>query len=232
MRNTLGKLCVILATLLLLFSVGFFTVSVILRDGDYIENKYRSLNVSEQMGMTTPDLAAATNVLLDYMRGERANIRFAVNRLLASESNPSMLQEMRPWLKMAKLVAEYGASIMAMDPTHRELFINHYTQAQALQRLMYLLDISENQNPYQPGVRYGSQLLLPALNTLLARQVERYNQATGRSGKCRCGASVRWCRRGWRAGSRRRPGAVCRCWWGGSSPRLFSDPRGPPPSPC
>ena len=77
MRNSFGKLCVILATLLLLFSVGFFTVSVILRDEDYIEEKYRSLDVSEQMGMSTPDLAAATNVLLDYMRGERANIRYA-----------------------------------------------------------------------------------------------------------------------------------------------------------
>ena len=76
MRNSLGKLCIILATLLFLFSVGFFTVSAILRDEDYIEEKYRSLGVSEQMGMSTPDLAAATNVLLDYMRGERANIRF------------------------------------------------------------------------------------------------------------------------------------------------------------
>ena len=77
MRNSLGKLCVILATLLLLFSIGFFTVSALLRDGDYIEDKYRSLGVSEQLGISTPDLAAATNVLLDYMRGERANIRFA-----------------------------------------------------------------------------------------------------------------------------------------------------------
>ena len=77
MRHTLGKLCIILATLLLLFSVGFFTVSLILKDGESIEVRYRSLNVSEQMGMTTSDLAAATNVLLDYMRGERANIRFS-----------------------------------------------------------------------------------------------------------------------------------------------------------
>ncbi len=121
----------------------------------------------------------ATDSDLERIAIECQSIRFAVNRLLASESNPSMLEEMRPWLKMAKLVAEYGSSIMAMDPTRRETFLSHYKQAQTLQRLMYLLDISENQNPYQPGVRYGSQLLLPALNAHLARQVERYNTATG-----------------------------------------------------
>ena len=34
MRNTFGKLCVILAALVLLFSVAFFTVSLILKDSD------------------------------------------------------------------------------------------------------------------------------------------------------------------------------------------------------
>lgn len=77
MRNTLGKLCIILTTLLLLFSVGFYTVSLVLRDEEYIEDKYKSLGVGEQLGMSTPDLSAATDVLFSYMRGERANIRFA-----------------------------------------------------------------------------------------------------------------------------------------------------------
>ena len=77
MRNSLGKLCVILATLLILFSVGLYTVSLILRDSDYIEEKYRSLEVSEATGISTPDLSAATTALFDYMRGERVNIRFS-----------------------------------------------------------------------------------------------------------------------------------------------------------
>ncbi len=75
MRNTIGKLCAIIATLVLLFSVAFFTVSQILKDNDYIEQKYKELGVSAQMGMSTPDLSRATTALLDYMRGERANIR-------------------------------------------------------------------------------------------------------------------------------------------------------------
>lgn len=92
MRNSLAKLCVILATLLLLFSVGFFTVSALLRDGEFIEEKYRSLEVGDQMGMSTPDLVAATNALLDYMRGERANIRVAA-RVNGAELNDIFYHE-------------------------------------------------------------------------------------------------------------------------------------------
>lgn len=76
MRNVLGKLCVILATLLLLFSAGFGSISLVLKDNDYIEEQFQKQGVSELMGMSTPDLAAATDVLLSYMRGERENIHF------------------------------------------------------------------------------------------------------------------------------------------------------------
>ena len=74
MRNTVGKLCVIFATLLVIFAAAFFTVSLILKDGDYIEQKYKEQNVSQSLGVGTPDLFKATKALLDYMRGERANI--------------------------------------------------------------------------------------------------------------------------------------------------------------
>lgn len=79
MRNTIGKLLVIFAVLILLFSAAFQTVALILRDTGYIEQKYRELNVGETMEqkMSTPDLAGATEALLDYMRGERPNIKYA-----------------------------------------------------------------------------------------------------------------------------------------------------------
>ena len=75
MRNTIGKLCVIIATIVLLFSAGFFTVSLILKDNDAIEKQYRDLDVSSQVGISTPDLARATTAILDYMRGDRVNIK-------------------------------------------------------------------------------------------------------------------------------------------------------------
>lgn len=75
MRNTFGKLCIIFATLILLFSAAFFTISLILKDTDAIEQKYRELNVGADLQMSVPDLSKATTTLLEYMRGERANIK-------------------------------------------------------------------------------------------------------------------------------------------------------------
>lgn len=76
MRNSIGKLAVILGTILILFAAAFLSVSLVLRDSDFIEAKYREKNVGEELGMSTPDLAGATEALLEYMRGERANIRY------------------------------------------------------------------------------------------------------------------------------------------------------------
>ena len=80
MRNTFGKLCVIAATLLLLFSAAFFTVSLILRDSDLIGNLYKKPEIRRQVEAATgierqAEMENATIVLLEYMRGERTNIK-------------------------------------------------------------------------------------------------------------------------------------------------------------
>lgn len=115
---------------------------------------------------------------LDRLREECVEIVRSTNILLASQSNPNMIDEMKPWLNMAKLVGEYGQIILSMNPKNLDAFRSDYFQVKALQRLMYLLDITANQNPYQPGVKYGSQHLLPALNAQLKRVVEVYNRTT------------------------------------------------------
>ena len=101
MRNTFGKLCVILAALVLLFSVAFFTVSLILKDSDYIEQKYKELDVSTQMGMSVPDLSKATEVLLDYMRGERVNIK--VDAKVNGEDVPDVFYHEKEIVHMAEV---------------------------------------------------------------------------------------------------------------------------------
>ena len=84
MRNTFGKLCVIIATVVLLFSAGFFTVSLVLRDSDLIGNLYKDPEIQQQVeastGMNrTAELENAATVLLSYMRGERMNIKVGGN---------------------------------------------------------------------------------------------------------------------------------------------------------
>lgn len=120
---------------------------------------------------------ASSQMKRDVLEECRYILRSA-NRLLASQSEPSMIEEMKPWLQMAKLVGEYGQIIMEMNPEELDRFRSDYFQTKALQRLMYLLDIEANQNPYQPGVKYASQHLLPALNTYLQELVKEFNRLT------------------------------------------------------
>lgn len=121
MRNTIGKLCVIFATLLLLFAVAFFTVSLILRDSDYFEQQYKERNVSELTGISTPDLSRATNTLLEYMRGERANIRVEARKngenipdLFFREKEIVHMAEVQDlWLSLSSF-AKYGSIAAAV----------------------------------------------------------------------------------------------------------------------
>ena len=115
MRSVISKLCIILATILLLFAIGFYTVSAVLKDEDYLEDRYRSLGVSDTMGMSVPDLAGATNALLDYMRGERANIRYSAR--VSGEEVPDLFYHEKEVVHMAEVqvlwftlsaVARYG----------------------------------------------------------------------------------------------------------------------------
>ncbi len=80
MRNILGKLCAILATLVLLFSAAFFTVSLILRDNNAIGTLYKKQEIRQQVEESTgmsrsAEMENAAVALLDYMRGDRANIK-------------------------------------------------------------------------------------------------------------------------------------------------------------
>jgi hypothetical protein len=80
MRNSLGKLCVIFATLLLLLFAAFFTISLILKDNDLIGTLFKEPEIREQVEASTgidrpAELENATAVLFEYMRGERVNIK-------------------------------------------------------------------------------------------------------------------------------------------------------------
>lgn len=123
---------------------------------------------------TTEDIAAIST--------ECSDIIASVNMLLASQTNPNLIDEMKPWLKMAKLVGEYGQNVLALDAkTGYDSFVKEYDKVKAIQRLMYLVDIEENQNPYQPGVKYGSAHLVPALNAHFKSVVESVNKRHGKA---------------------------------------------------
>lgn len=120
---------------------------------------------------------------------ECSKLRQAVDILLNDKENPELIKEMTPWLKEAKLVAEYGESVCltALDVFMAEkknvaitfAFKNYYEQIRSLQAQMYALQTTENQNPYQPGVKVGTRVLLPTLNALFTHTVNTYNGKAG-----------------------------------------------------
>lgn len=116
---------------------------------------------------------AVDSVLRECMRLETA-----CDVLLADNENPALIHEMRPWLKQGKLLGEYGQCVLQMVKALNgkdAAFMTYYDRARALQTLMYELDMTENQNPYQPGVKVGSLILLPTLNQVYTQVTSTYN---------------------------------------------------------
>lgn len=124
------------------------------------------------------------------LAGELQRIRTAADFLLTNEEAPYFVEEVTPWLHQFKLLGEYGNEVLQMVKATLFLgqaklketeygFEPHYQRARALLKQMYRIDATENQNPYQPGVKTGSKVLLPTLNSLFTQSTERYNQSRG-----------------------------------------------------
>ena len=116
---------------------------------------------------------------------ECVELERAADVLLSNRENTALIAEMRPWLMQARLVGEYGQQVLnlvaPLAAGNSMDFLRGYRHAKALQQLMYKIDTEENQNPYQPGVKVGSRLLMPTLNSLFSHVVSEYNTRTGSS---------------------------------------------------
>ncbi|MEG1581203.1 MAG: beta-N-acetylglucosaminidase [Bacteroidaceae bacterium] len=110
-------------------------------------------------------------------------LSMASDILLVNKENPYLIDEIRPWIKQAKFLGEYGQDVIAMlaclESNKSADFLLYYTHAKALQIQMYELDSEDNKNPYQPGVKVGSKILLPTLNKLYTIATSTYNHREG-----------------------------------------------------
>ena len=97
--------------------------------------------------------------------------------LMASKENRELITEIRPWLMQFKQVGEYGKVVLSMLRADKATFPGLHEHAQALQNLIYQVDATYNQNPYQPGVKSGSKILLPTFHSLFEAATTRYNKA-------------------------------------------------------
>lgn len=111
---------------------------------------------------------------------ECQKLETAADILYADTENPALIDEIRPWLQQAKLLGEYGQCVIELldylDEGNRTDYRTTYERARALQTQMYELDMRENQNPYQPGVKVGSKILLPTLNQVFTAITTKINE--------------------------------------------------------
>lgn len=122
---------------------------------------------------------------VEEMAAQSTLLIAAADRLLRCEENPLLIDELRPWLTQAKVVAEYGLTVCAMKTAldngwGEPQFADLYRHARDLKKLMY-----DNENDpaqlheYQTGTKLATLRYLPAMNSLFALQVERYNRQSG-----------------------------------------------------
>lgn len=101
--------------------------------------------------------------------------------LLNSKDNPVLLDEIRPWVKQFQLLGQSGISMLhmyaALEAKKTEDFERSYQAIKAIKAQMYKLDRTENQNPYQPGIKTGTLVVSPLIDKSFAHLTNAYNEA-------------------------------------------------------
>lgn len=112
-----------------------------------------------------------------------AQMTEAADVLAADKENTPLVKEMMPWLRQFKLLGETGKEVLAMAKAYKEedqsLFMRKYKHVKALQLLMFDIDQTYNQNPYQPGIKTATKVVKPFIDRTFATVTERYNNRYG-----------------------------------------------------
>lgn len=100
--------------------------------------------------------------------------------LLSSTDNPILLDEIRPWVKQFQLLGQSGLVMLnmnaALQAKQTDAFERSYNAFKAIKTQMYQLDHTENQNPYQPGVKTATLVVAPLIEKGFAHFTNIYNQ--------------------------------------------------------
>ncbi|ADV44841.1 beta-N-acetylglucosaminidase [Bacteroides helcogenes] len=121
---------------------------------------------------------------LNILKDTFEEMEESADRLLTSTSNKPLIAEIKPWICQFERVANYGEEVLRLleseqKPEAQAYFMRKYAHVRALQRQMFAIDQTSNQNPYQPGVKTASKVIKPLIDQLFVSAVNRYNHAHG-----------------------------------------------------
>lgn len=114
---------------------------------------------------------------------EFANILFASSVLSGNIDNPALIKEITPWLKQFRLLGESGLLALSLEQAfnskNKSRFDTLYGYMKQLKEQMHQISTTLNQNPYQPGVKTGSLVLEPLIDSTLLILTDRYAETYG-----------------------------------------------------
>ncbi|MDO5523725.1 MAG: beta-N-acetylglucosaminidase [Bacteroidia bacterium] len=114
---------------------------------------------------------------------EFANILYASNILMQNQDNPALVKEIAPWLKQFRLLGESGLVLLSLEQAfankNKSRFDALYGYMKQLKEQMHEISNTHNQNPYQPGVKTGTLVLEPLIDSTLLVLADRYAETYG-----------------------------------------------------
>ena len=116
---------------------------------------------------------------LEQLNNEFFKILSATDQLLVSKENTSLLEEIEPWVLQLRNVATTGLAANQLITNYfgknNELFLSNYNHIGALKKQYFINDHTFNQNPYQPGAKAGTLVLIPYIDEVYTQLVKEYN---------------------------------------------------------
>lgn len=111
---------------------------------------------------------------------EFAKIIEAADRLSVLEKEQPLIAEIRPWLEQFKNLGLSGREalemVKALERRDYDGFLRKYKHIKALQQKAFEIEQTYIKDPYQPGIKTGSKVLQPLVDSLFICATERYNQ--------------------------------------------------------
>lgn len=120
--------------------------------------------------------ASATKEDLSKVEEEFRSLAKASQHLLSSKH--LIIAEIRPWLKASRALGIAGAEVCnsLLNTDDKKAAMASFTKATAALARMENINIKENQNPFQPGIRVGSLVMTPMAKALAAHQSKALTQ--------------------------------------------------------
>lgn len=142
------------------------------------EFKETANNYLQDVKSGKPNLKNAWEVQQEFMK-----MKMSAMALQHSKDNDALVVEIAPWLKQFNLLGESGltttylqAALMIDD---RDTFDKLYNHIKLVKEEMYNISNTMNQNPYQPGVKTGSLVVEPLIDSLLTELSKQYSAKYG-----------------------------------------------------